>query len=204
MTSAKSTTITKRTVNNRTGVTTSTSTTKTGNQTTVTKTTTIGKPATTSSSSSVSSPASAPGLVLGEKWITGPNGSRDLCAPVALANALLAATGTEASNAAIERLYAASGAWGDSGVPVPFLLAQAAATGLAGCRLASWVPVPALDADLALMDLGEPGVHAAAVVGGRAVMWGSEVPLGETGAVILGAWSLTWHGAEESTCRSLT
>jgi hypothetical protein len=201
MTSAKSTTITKRTVNNRTGVTTSTSTTKTGNQTTVTKTTTIGKPATTTSSSSVSSPASAPGLVLGEKWITGPNDTRDLCAPVALANALLAATGTEASNGAIERLYAASGAWGDSGVPVPFLLARAAATGLAGCRLASWSPVLPPLADLAVMDLGPAGIHAAAITGGRAVMWGAEVPLGETGAVILGAWSLTWHG-EDAACRS--
>jgi hypothetical protein len=196
MTSAKSTTTTAKTVNNRTGVTTSVSTTKTGNQTTVTRTTTIGKPATTTSSSSVSSPATAAGLVLGAKWLTGPNDTRDLCAPVALANALLAATGTEAGNGAIERLYAASGAWGDSGVPVPFLLAQAAATGLAGCRLARVRAAMPDDADLALMDLGEAGVHAAAVTGGRAVMWGSEVPLGETGAVILGAWSLRWHGME--------
>jgi hypothetical protein len=203
MTSAKSTTTTTKTVNNNTGVTKSVSVTRTGNQTTVTRTTTIGKPKTTTSSSSVSSPATAPGLVLGEKWITGPNDTRDLCAPVALANALLAATGTEASSGAIERLYAASGAWGDSGVPVPALLAEAAATGLAGCRLASWAPVPAQDADLALMDLGEAGVHAAAVTGGRAVMWGAEVPLGETGAVILGAWSLRWHG-EDAACRSLT
>jgi hypothetical protein len=201
MTSAKSTTTTTKTVNNNTGVTKSVSVTKTGNQTTVTRTTTIGKPKTTSSSSSVSSPATAAGLVLGEKWITGPNDTRDLCAPVALANALLAATGTEAGNGAIERLYAASGAWGDSGVPVPLLLAEAAATGLAGCRLASWRPVLAPLADLAVMDLGEAGVHAAAVVGGRAVMWGAEVPLGETGAVILGAWSLTWHG-EDAACRS--
>jgi hypothetical protein len=204
MTSAKSTTVTRRTVNNKTGITTSTSTTKTGNQTTITHTTTIGKPKTTSSSSSVSSPASAPGMVLGEKWITGPNDTRDLCAPVALANALLAATGTEASSAAIERLYAASGSWGDSGVPVPVLLAEATASGLAGCCLASFAPALPDDADLAVMELdGIPGVHAAAVVAGRAVMWGSEVPLGETGAVILGAWSLAWHG-EETSCRSLT
>src|ERR1700728_1837298 len=128
MTSAKSTTVTRKTVNNNTGVTKSTSVTKTGNQTTITRTTTIGKPKTTSSSSSVSSPASAAGLVLGEKWITGPNDTRDLCAPVALANALLSATGTEATSGAIERLYAASGASGDSGVPVPFLLAQAKAS----------------------------------------------------------------------------
>lgn len=201
MTSAKSVTVTRKVVNNNTGVTTSTSVTKTGNQTTVTKTTTIGKPKTASSSSSVSTPATAAGLVLGEAWITGPNDTRDLCAPVALANSLLAATGTEASNAALERLYAASGAWGDSGVPVPVLLAEAWRSGLAGCRLAAWSAAMPDDADLALMDLGDAGVHAAAVTGGRAVMWGAEVPLGETGAVILGAWSLRWHG-EDTPCRS--
>ena len=89
MTSAPSKTTTVRTVNNKTGVTKSTSTTTTGNSTTVTKTTTIGTPAKTTPAASVSTPATLPGAVLGSKWIAGPNDSRQLCVPVAVANALL-------------------------------------------------------------------------------------------------------------------
>jgi hypothetical protein len=195
VTSTPSKTTTVKTVNNNTGVTKSVSTTKTGNQTTVTRTTTIGKPKTTTSSSSVSTPASAPAAVLGEQWITGPNDSRDLCAPVALANNLLAATGIEAGNGEIERLYRAAGAIGDGGVPVPVLLAEAATSGLAGCRLAeARLARDAADANLVLMDLGELGVHAANVTDGEAaVMWGAEIPLTDLDAVFLGAWFLTWH-----------
>jgi hypothetical protein len=197
--SAKSVTTTTKTVNNNTGVTKSTSVKSSGGSTTVTKTTTIGSPKATSSSKSTSTPAKAAGAVLTDtRWITGPNDTRDLCAPVALANALLAATGEQASSGAIERLYRRAGGIGDSGVPVPSVLAVAAASGLAGCRLRRYGLTSDLaSAGIALMELpGIPDAHAAAIVAGHAVMWGTEVPLDDLGAVILGAWSLTWHGLD--------
>lgn len=196
MTSAPSTTTTSKTVNNKTGITTSTSTTKTGGSTTVTKTTTIGKAPTTSSSSSVSKPSTLPGAVLGAKWITGPNTDGwTLCAPVAVANALLGATGTEATDAQIERLYAAAGGIGDTGVPVVSALAAAHRDGLAGCRLATFRRAALDDADILVLQLPE-GVHSAAYAAGTVITWGGEIPLEELDATILDAWSLAWHGQE--------
>jgi hypothetical protein len=199
--SAKSVTTTSKVVNNRTGVTRSVSRTVTGNQTTVTRTTTIGTPKKVSSSkSSTTTPAKAAGAVLADRWITGPNDDGwTLCGAVAVANHLLAVTGLGASNAAIERLYRDAGGLGDSGAPVPSLLAAAATVGLAGCRLASWSPaVTAADAGLVLMLLpGIPDAHAAAIIpGGLAVMWGDEVPLASLDALVLDAWTLSWHGQE--------
>jgi len=195
MTSAPSKTTTVKTVNNKTGVTTSASTTKTGNQTTVTKTTTIGTPKTTTPSASVSTPATLPGAVLGSEWIAGPNdGAWTLCAPVAVANALYGATGVCVGNGEIERLYAAAGGHGSSGVPVLPVLAAAQSGGLAGCRLKSWRPAGLDDADLVLLRFANlPGVHAAAFAGLQVITWGTEVQLAELDARILGAWSLTWH-----------
>lgn len=200
---AKTITKTTKVVNNNTGVTTSRSITRTGNTTTITRTTTIGKPKTTSSSASTSTPAkTAAAMVLGEAWITGPNDTRDLCAPVALANCLLAATGIQASNGDIERLYKAAGGIGDSGVPLLPVLAAAASTGLAGCRLATYRPAAGLDdADLLLIALaGLDSLHAAAAGHGDVVMWGAAVPLDDLNAAVIGAWSLTWHG-EDTPCR---
>lgn len=199
MTSAPSTTSTVKTVNNKTGVTTATSTSKTGNATTTTKTTTIGAPAAVSSSASktVSTPSSLPGAVLGSEWISGPNTDGwNLCAPVAVANALLGATGTVATNAGIERLYARAGGTGDSGVPVVSVLAAARRHGLAGCRLKGFRRAGLDDADVLLLQF-PGGVHSAAFAGMTVITWGGEVPLGDLDATILGAWSLTWHGTEK-------
>jgi hypothetical protein len=196
MTSAPSTTTTTKTVNNKTGVTTATSTTTSGSATTVTKTTTIGKAATTSTPSSVSTPSTLPGAVLGAEWIAGPNTDGwVLCAPVAVANALLGATGTEASNAQIERLYAAAGGTGGSGVPLVSALAAARSDGLAGCRLKGWRRAALDDADILLLGF-EEGLHSAAFAGMSAVMWGGEIPLEDLDAAILDAFKLTWHGQE--------
>jgi hypothetical protein len=197
MASTPSKTTTTKTVNNKTGITTAKSTTTSGGSTTVTKTTTIGKPATTSSSSSISSPASAAAAVLGERWITGPNSDRPLCAPVAVANSLLARTGLVASNGDIERLYREGGA-GDAGLPVEMVLDAATRTGLAGCRVADWHRLTgAEDADLVLIDFAElDGLHAAAVHDGQVAAWGDEIPVGELNGNIIGAWSLTWHGED--------
>jgi hypothetical protein len=201
MTSAPSKTTTVKTVNNKTGVTKSTSTVQSGNQTTVTKTTTIGTPKTTTPSSSVSTPATLPHAALGSKWIAGPNdGGWTLCAPVAVANALLGATGTEASNAAIERLYKSAGGLGDSGAPIPLVLAAARSDGLAGYRLKAFSRAALDDADVLLLELpGEDGTHAAAFAGMTAITWGGEVPLEDLDARIIDAWSLTWHGQEEAS-----
>ena len=198
MTSAPSKTTTVKTVNNKTGVTKSTSTVTSGNSTTVTKTTTIGTPKTTTAKSSVSTPAALPAAVLGSEWIAGPNdGTWTLCSPVAVANALLGATGTAAGNADIERLYQAAGGLGRTGVPVPSVLAAARSDGLAGCRLKSWRPAGLDDADLLLLSFPAlDGIHAAAFAGMQVITWGTEIPLAELDARILGAWSLTWHGTE--------
>ncbi len=196
MSSTPSKTTTTKTVNNKTGVTTSTSTSTTGAATTVTKTTTIGKPATTSSSSSVSTPATLPGAVLGSEWIVGPNDSRQLCAPVAVANALLGATGLIAGNGAIERLYRAAGGLGNTGVPIPVLLDAARYEGLAGCRLKASRRAALDDADLLLLAF-DGGFHAAAFAGMTVITWGGEIPLEDLDATIIDAWSLTWHGQEE-------
>jgi hypothetical protein len=198
MASAPSKTTTVKTVNNKTGVTTSTSTKVSGGSTTVTKTTTIGQPAATTSKSTAAKPATLSGAVLGSTWIAGPNESRQLCVPVAVANALLGATGTEASNAAIERLYASAGGIGATGVPVPSALAAARSDGLAGCRLKAFRRAALDDADLLLLAFGE-GLHAAAFAGMTVITWGAEIPLEDLDAAIIDAWSLTWHGQEEVT-----
>ena len=203
MASAPHKTTITRTVNNRTGITRSTSVFQRGGSTTVTRTTTIGKAkkAASSGKKSASSPAKAAGAVLADtRWITGPNDCGwAMCAPVAVANCLLAATGLEAGNGDMERLYRAAGGIGDSGVPLLPVLAAAASTGLAGCRLASYAPALPDDADLVLLALaGLTGLHAAAVTGEGAVMWGAAVPLAELDAHVIDAWSLQWHGLETS------
>jgi hypothetical protein len=197
MTSAPSTTTTSKTVNNKTGVTTSSSTKTSGGSTTVTKSTTIGKaPATTSSAKTATTPSTLPGAVLGSTWIAGPNdGGWNLCAPVAVANALLGALGVEASNGQIERLYAAAGGIGDTGVPLLSALAAARRDGLAGCRLKSWRHAALDDADILLLAFPE-GLHSAAFAAMTVITWGGEIPLENLDATIIDAWSLTWHGQE--------
>ena len=196
MASAPSKTTTTKTVNNKTGITTSSSTRVSGGSTTVTKTTTIGKAPSTTPSSSVATPASAPGTALASKWIVGPNDDGwTMCAPVAIANHLLAVTGIEASNAEIERLYRAAGGSRSQAAPLASYLASAAETGLAGCRLAGYERAIVDGADLLLLAIaGVPELHVAAVVNGSAVMWGDETPLADLDADLLDAWSLHWHG----------
>ena len=202
MASAPHKTTVTRTINNRTGITRSTTVTQRGGSTVTTRTTTIGKPkrAASSGKKSASAPAKAPGTAVASRWITGPNdGGWTMCGPVAVANHLLAVTGTEASNAAIERLYRAAGGIGDSGAPLDVILAAAASTGLAGCRLAAYQETERIaDAGVLLLAVnGVTDLHAAALTpAGRAVLWGGEFPLADLDARIVAAWSLTWHGTE--------
>ncbi len=201
MASAPSKTTTVKTVNNKTGVTKSVSTTVSGKSTTVTKTTTIGKPATTTAAASVSTPSTLAAAALGSEWIAGPNDSGwNLCAPVAVANALLGATGTEASSAQIEVLYRRVGGIGDTGVPLLSALTAARLHGLAGERLKGFRRAALDDADVLLMEF-DGGLHAAAFAGMTVITWGGEVPLEDMDARIIDAWSLTWHGQEEVTGR---
>jgi hypothetical protein len=197
MTSAPSKTTTVKTVNNKTGVTTATSTSVSGGSTTVTKSTTIGT-AKTVSSPSATSAATMSAELIGGKWIAGPNdGGWNLCTPVAVANALLGATGLEATSAQIERLYARAGGTGSSGVPVTAALSAASRYGLAGCRLKSLRRAALDDADLILAQFPqEDGLHAAAFAGMTVITWGGEIPLEDLDAQIVGAWALTWHGQE--------
>lgn len=205
MASVPTHTTTIKTVNNRTGVTTSSTTKVSGGSTTVTRTTTIGKPKSVSSAhktgTTTKAPAKAAGAVLQDtRWITGPNDTGwTMCGPVAVANHLLAVTGVEASNRDIERLYKAAGAIGDSGAPLEFFLAAATSTGLAGCRLAAYTPAGRVtDAGVLLLAVnGVTDLHAAAVTPtGDAVLWGTAVPLAVLDARVEDAWSLTWHGGD--------
>jgi hypothetical protein len=135
--------------------------------------------------------------VWGEKWLTGPNATRPLCGPVAVANHLLAVTGIEASNAEMERLYRAAGGIGESGVPMEFVFA-AACDGFAGEKLATWDRVSHVsDADVLLLHLPAlRKIHAAAVLDGNVIAWGEEIPLAHLYATPIAAWSLAWHGQE--------
>jgi hypothetical protein len=199
VTTSPTTTSTTKTVNNKTGVTTSTSTATSSSGTTTTKTTTIGMAKTASTPTTTSSKASTMSAeLLGSKWIAGPNdGGWNLCTPVAVANALLGATGLEATNAQIERLYARAGGTGSSGVPVMSALSAASRYGLAGCRLKGLRRAALDDADLILAQFPcEDGLHAAAFAGMTVITWGGEIPLEDLDARIVGAWSLTWHGTE--------
>ena len=198
MASTPSKTVTTKTINHKTGVTKSSTTHTSGGSSTVTNTTTIGKAAKVSSSKkTASAPAKAAGELLAARWITGPNdGGWTMCGPVAIANHLLAVTGVEASNGDIERLYRAAGGIGDSGAPLEFFLAAAAGTGLAGCRLACYGRVLVPDAGVLLLAIGGvDDLHAAARTrDGRVVLWGDDVELETLDALVLDAWSLTWHG----------
>lgn len=204
MTSAPSKTTTVKTVNNKTGITTSSSTQTSGGSTTVTKTTTIGAPKTVSTAkSTTSAPAKLARTALGSRWLVGPNDLYPVCGPVAVANALMGTLGVESSNGAIERLYRAAGGLGDSGAPLASVLAAARRCGLSGCRLKSFRRAALDDADVLLLGLGEqprPGVpdtlHAAAFAGMTVITWGDEIPLEDMDARIVDAWSLTWHGED--------
>ncbi len=185
-----------------------------GGNTTISRTTTITRPkkAATKTGAPGSKPAPKPkgksptppakyaAPALGGTWIAGPNdgGRWQLCGPVALANHLLAATGTRAGNRDIERLYAAAGGHGDSGAQIEALLAAAECEGLAGHRLAAYARVAAdeaADGLLLLLSLGwTPDWHAAPAVGGALITWGEAVPAGALPVQIEDAWSLTWHG----------
>lgn len=176
-----------------------------GNTTTSTRTTISGpkkaskpkKAATKKAAAKAKKPAKLARPPLGGNWITGPNEKYPLCGAVAIANHLLAATGVEASSGTIERLYRAAGGHGDSGAPMPALLAAAATEGLAGCRLAAWAWADPDEADLLLLTLpGITDLHAAAISGGDVITWGKAVPLSALGATVEAAWSLTWHGTE--------
>lgn len=185
----------------------STTTTRQGGNVTTTKSTTVtgpkkatkakkAQPAKKTASKKAAKPAKLARAALGSDWICELNEERQLCVPVALANALLGATGVEASNGQIERLYARAGGIGDTGVPVLSALAATLREGLAGCRLKKVRPAALDDADLLLLDFPGQGLHAAAFAGMHVIAWGAEIPLGDLDARIIDAWSLTWHGQE--------
>lgn len=177
--------------------------------TTITKTTTVtkGKKVTTvkkvtapakSSSSSTKSTTKASKLAtapLGE-WVCGPNAERPLCAPVAVANSLLACTGIRASHAALERLYAASGGCGDTGAPLAAVLAETERSGLAGCGL-TWEPLhgdyTAVPGAVVLLDL-DAGLHSAAITSdGLAVLWGEPSDVTTLTGTAEEAFRLRWR-----------
>jgi hypothetical protein len=195
----KSTTTVTKPIGHGETRTSTTSVTRTGGNVTTSRRITISKPkkasakkkATTKGKSKAKAPVKLARPPLGGTWICGPNERLPLCGPVAVANHLLAATGVEASSGAIERLYRAAGGYGDSGVPLEDVIAAAATTGLAGCRLAVWEP----DDDGDLLELGLDGDrHAAVDAGdGLVISWGEALALDAT---VISAWSLTWHGQE--------
>jgi hypothetical protein len=177
--------------------------------TTVTKTTTVTKgkkvttvkkvtaPAKSTSSSSKSTTTAAKlARVPAGEWVCGPNDCRPLCAPVAIANSLLACTGIRASHGALERLYTAAGGCGDTGAPLAPVLASAVATGLAGCGL-EWEPLygdyAAIPGAVVLLSL-DTGLHCAAISGdGLAVLWGEPSEVTTLTGTAEEAFKLTWR-----------
>jgi len=180
------------------------------NTTTATRTTITGPkkaskpkkaaPAKSKAAAKAKQPAKLASAALGSAWICGPNEDRPLCVPVAVANALLGATGVQASHGAVERFYLAAGGCGDSGVAVVSAFATARRTGLAGCRLRDVHRSGLDDADFLLLEFPGQGLHAAAFAGMNVIAWGAEIPLRDLDARIIDAWSLTWHGQEEVPC----
>lgn len=173
--------------------------------TTAKKTVTAKKSATTKKTVTTSKKAGTPakfgGPALASRWISGPGDAWPMCAVIAVANSLLAALGEEASNADLERLYRNAGGHGDSGAPVPAVLAAAASEGIAGHRLESWRPAPSLSpGGVLLLELDvTPDLHAVACLpGGAVATWGDAVPLAGLDARALAAWDLTW---EDARCR---
>jgi hypothetical protein len=180
--------------------TVTTSTTRQGGNVTKSKTITVSPkkkaaaPKKAGSSKKAGKPAKLARPPLGGTWICGPNEDRPLCAPVAIANSLLAATGIRAGSAELERLYRAAGGWRDSGVPLAAALAAAKTTGLAGCRLEAFATADDDDDAVLLLTLdGVPDLHAAAVTGGEVILWGEAFPVSDLCARAEGAWALTWR-----------
>jgi hypothetical protein len=177
--------------------------------TTVTKTTTVTKgkkvttvkkktaPAKASSSSSKSTTkASKLARVPAGEWVCGPNEQWPLCAPVAVANSLLACTGIRASHGELERLYKAAGGHRGTGAPLAALLAAVAARGLGGCGL-TWEPLygdyTAMPGAVVLLDL-DAGLHSAAISSdGLAVLWGEPSDVTTLTGTADQAFSLTWR-----------
>jgi hypothetical protein len=180
--------------NTVTTTTTTTTVTKGKKVTTVKKVTAPAK-SSSSSSKSTSTPAKLARVSAGE-WICGPNEDRPLCPPVAVANSLLACTGIRASHGALERLYAAAGGCGDTGVPLAAVLASAAAAGLAGCGL-EWEPLygdyTAVPGAVVLLDL-DADLHATAITeDGFAVMWGEPRDVTTLAGTACEAFRLIWR-----------
>jgi len=196
-TPAKVTTTKTTTTKSAGKTTTSTTTTTSTPVTSASKASTPTKATTTSSAKKTTTAAKLAGAPLDRRWVTGWGDERAVCAPVAVANSLLAVLGVHAADRDIERLYRAAGGRGDSGVPVADALEAAKSDGIAGCRLAGWRPGVHRERDglLLLLTLGiTPDLHAAAYLGrGTVATWGDAVPLTDLSAEIEGAWSLTWH-----------
>jgi hypothetical protein len=176
--------------------------------TTITKTTTVTKgkkvttvkkvtaPAKSSSSSSSTTKASKLARAPIGEWICGPNSEWPLCAPVAIANSLLACAGIRASHGELERLYGAAGGHRGTGAPLAALLAAAAARGLAGCGL-TWEPLhgdyTAVPGAVVLLDL-DAGLHSAAITsGGLAVLWGQPSDVTTLTGTAEEAFRMTWR-----------
>jgi hypothetical protein len=176
--------------------------------TTVTKTTTVTKgkkvttvkkvtaPAKSSPSKTSTTKASKLARVPAGEWICGPNETAPLCAPVAVANSLLACTGVRATHGELERLYRAAGGHRGTGAPLAALLAAAAARGLAGCGL-TWEALhggyTAVPGAVVLLDL-DAGLHSAAITSdGLAVLWGEPSDVTTLTGTAEEAFSLTWR-----------
>jgi hypothetical protein len=181
--------------NTTTTTTTTTTVTKGKKVTTVKKVTAPAKSTSASASKSTTTAAKLARVSAGE-WVCGPNERWPLCAPVAIANSLLACTGIRASHGALERLCTAAGGHRGTGVPLAAALASAAAGGLAGCGL-EWEPLwgdyTAVPGAVVLLDL-DAGLHAAAITSdGLAVLWGEPSDVTTLAGSAGEAFRLTWR-----------
>jgi hypothetical protein len=149
-------------------------------------------------------------------------GALPLCASLAAAESLLAATGTAAGEDDLLRLHEAAGGDAD-GASVAGVLAALMRGGLAGVRPLSVAEVfpgegtvvslrlELAQADQQTWDAGPSpfwGLHAAYLTEGCALTWGRAVPVTEAflERQALAAWAVTWPGkrAERSVWLSTT
>jgi hypothetical protein len=148
-------------------------------------------------------------------WLCGLNDAYDICAPVAIANHLLAATGRRVSDEDILRLYETVTGGGDHGAPIADSLAAAMSDGIGCCfpRAVRLVPVTRASvrrsglicgAELSLehqhrafweCDHG-PGwaLHAMVLRGGHVITWGGEIAVSESflGCHVTELWAVRW------------
>jgi len=160
-------------------------------------------------------PARAAAPPLDGGWLCGLNDAYDICAPVAIANHLLAETGRRVTDEDILRLYETVTGGGDHGAPIADALAAAMTDGIGCCfpRAVRLVPVTRAGicagglicgAELSLEHQHRafwecehgPGwaLHAMVLRGDHVITWGGEIGVSQSflACHVTELWAVRW------------